>query len=98
MKGVYVIHDHETGNAYVGSASGDTGIWARLRQYVEILHGNNVALREWVGQEGPDYARKNLHFALLEFWSMRTADAEVLARESYWMDVLLSRKFGLNKN
>jgi len=98
MKGVYVIHDQETGQAYVGSACGDTGIWSRLRQYVDFLHGNNVALRELVGQEGPDYARKNLHFALLEFWSMRTADDEVLARESYWKDVLLSRKFGLNKN
>ena len=71
---------------------------AARSQYVDSLHGNNVALRELVGQEGPDYARKNLHFALLEFWSMRTADEEVLARESYWKDVLLSRKFGLNKN
>jgi len=98
MKGVYVIHDHETGKAYVGSAYGDTGIWARLREYVDSLHGNNVALRELVGLQGSDYARKNLHFALLEFWSMRTSDDEVLTRESYWKDVLLSRTFGLNKN
>jgi hypothetical protein len=34
-KDVYVIHDHETGKAYVGSAYGDTGIWARWRQYVD---------------------------------------------------------------
>jgi len=98
MKGVYVIHDQATGKAYVGSACGDTGIWARLRQYVEILHGNNAALRELVGQKGPDYARNNLHFALLEFWSMRTADEEVLARENYWKKVLMSRTFGLNRN
>jgi hypothetical protein len=98
MKGVYVIHDIETGKPYVGSAYGDTGIWARLRQYVDILHGNNVALKELVGKKGPDYARANLRFALLEFWSMRTSDEEVLARESYWKEVLLSRQFGLNKN
>lgn len=98
MKGVYVIHDQETGQAYVGSACGDTGIWSRLRQYVDSLHGNNVALRELVGQEGPEYARKNLHFALLEFWSMRTSDDEVRARESYWKDVMLTRQFGLNRN
>lgn len=98
MKGVYVIHDHETGQAYVGSAYGDTGIWARLCQYVDSLHGGNIALRELVGQKGPDYARRNLHFALLEFWSMRTADEDVLTRESYWKDVLLSRRFGLNRN
>jgi hypothetical protein len=46
----------------------------------ESLHGNNIALRELVGEKGPDYARANLHFALLEFWSMRTADEDVLAR------------------
>jgi hypothetical protein len=98
MKGVYVIHDQETGQAYVGSAYGDTGIWARLCEYVDSLHGGNVALRELVGQKGPDYARANLRFALLEFWSMRAADDDVLTRESYWKDVLLSRKFGLNRN
>lgn len=98
MKGVYVIHDVETGKAYVGAAYGDTGIWARLRQYVDGLHGNNVALKELVGQKGAEYARSNLRFALLEFWSMRTPDQEVLDRESYWKDVLLTRQFGLNKN
>ena len=87
MEGVYVIHDQETGKPYVGSAYGDTGIWARLYQYVDSLHGGNVALRELVGQHGADYARTNLRFALLEFWSMRTADEHVLARESYWKDV-----------
>ncbi|MCG5432422.1 GIY-YIG nuclease family protein [Mycobacterium sp. MYCO198283] len=98
MKGVYVIHDQATGMAYVGSAYGDTGIWSRLKQYVEQLHGGNVALKELVGSEGADYARTNLRFALLEFWSMRTDDDYVLNRESYWKDVLLTRKFGLNKN
>ena len=49
-------------------------------------------------QLGREYARANLRFALLEFWSMRTSDEHVLAREGYWKDVLLSRKFGYNKN
>jgi hypothetical protein len=98
LKGVYVIHNIQTGQAYVGSACGDTGIWSRLCEYVDSLHGGNVALRELVGQEGPDYARTNLRFALLEFWSMRTDDDHVRARESYWKEVLLSRKFGLNRN
>jgi hypothetical protein len=98
MKGVYVIHDVETGKPYVGSAYGDTGIWARLCQYVDSLHGGNVVLRELVGQKGPDYARANLRFALLEFWSMRATDEDVIARESYWKDILMSRKFGLNRN
>jgi hypothetical protein len=29
---------------------------------------------------------------------MRMSDDYVLARESYWKDVLLSRKFGYNEN
>lgn len=98
MKGVYVIHDLVTGTPYVGSAYGDTGIWSRWCQYVDSLHGGNVALKELVGKKGPEYARTNLRFALLEFWSMRTSDEHVLARESYWKDVLMSRQFGLNKN
>ena len=98
MKGVYVIHDIETGKAYVGAAYGHTGIWARLCQYVDSPHGGNVALRELVGQKGADYARANLRSALLEFWSMRAADEDVIKRESYWKDVLLSRRFGLNRN
>ena len=98
MKGVYVIHDHLTGKPYVGSACGDTGLWARLDEYVRTLHGGDLALRELVNREGREYARANLRFALLEFWSMRTSDERVLAREGYWKDVLLSRKFGYNKN
>jgi hypothetical protein len=57
-----------------------------------------VALRELVGEKGAEYARENLRFALLEFWSMRASDVDVLKRESYWKDVLLSRRFGLNRN
>jgi len=98
MKGVYVIHDQVTGKPYVGSAYGDTGLWARLSKYVTTLHGGNLGLRELVDREGRDYARANLWFALLEFWSMRMPDDYVLARESYWKDVLLSRKFGYNEN
>ncbi len=98
MKGVYAIHDQVTGKPYVGSAYGDTGIWARLGEYVASLHGGNLALRELVGRNGPDYARRNLRFALLEFWSMRTSDEHVLAREGYWKEVLLSRDLGNNRN
>jgi hypothetical protein len=98
MKGVYVIHDQVTGKPYVGSAYGDTGLWARLGEYVTTLHGGDVALRELINREGREYARANLRFALLEFWSMRTSDEHVLTREGYWKDVLLSRKFGYNRN
>lgn len=51
-----------------------------------------------VSEKGVDYARNNLTFALLEFWSMRTEDQHVLDREAYWKRVLMSREHGLNLN
>ena len=98
MKGVYVIHDRSSGKAYVGSAYGDTGVWARWGQYVDSLHGGNINLRALVEDEGDAYVRDNLIFALLEFWPMRTSDEYVLEREAYWKRVLLSREFGHNQN
>jgi hypothetical protein len=98
MKGVYVVYDRTSGKPYVGSAYGDTGIWARWRQYVDSLHGGNFDLRALVDREGDEYVRDNLVFALLEFWPMRTSDEYVLERETYWKRVLMSREFGHNKN
>lgn len=97
-KGVYVLHDRRTGKSYVGSACGDTGIWTRWGQYIATGHGGNIDLRKLVEREGIDYVRDNFTFALLEYWSMRTADDFVLERESYWKRVLLSREFGYNAN
>ncbi len=98
MKGVYVIHDRETGRAYVGSAYSDTGIWSRWSQYAESLHGHNDELIGLVERRGPERAKQDLSFALLEFWSMETPDEHVLKREAHWKDVLLSKEFGLNLN
>ncbi len=98
MKGVYVIHDQVTGEPYVGSAYGDTGIWQRWSYYTATLHGDNVGLKAHLAVNGEDYFRRNMRFALLEFWSMRTDDQHVIERETYWKEVLLSRSLGHNKN
>jgi len=98
MKGVYVIHDKETGQRYVGSAYGDTGVWQRWATYAATLHGGNVGLRELVEEKGEEYYRTNMRFALLEYWSMRTGDDHVLERESYWKEVLHARSLGHNRN
>lgn len=98
MKGVYVIHDTETGQRYVGSAYGDTGIWQRWTTYATTLHGGNIGLKELVEDKGEEYYRTNMRFALLEYWSMRTDDDHVLQRESYWKDVLHARSLGHNRN
>lgn len=98
MKGVYVIHDSETGQRYVGSAYGDTGIWQRWATYAATLHGGNEGLKALLEEKGDESYRTNMRFALLEYWSMRTDDSHVLQRESYWKDVLQARSLGHNRN
>ncbi len=98
MKGVYVIHDSETGQRYVGSAYGDTGIWQRWATYAATLHGGNEGLKAILEEKGNQSYRTNMRFALLEYWSMRTDDAHVLQRESSWKDVLHARSLGHNRN
>lgn len=99
VKGVYLITDTDTGRRYVGSAYGDTGIWARWSAYTATGHGHNVELRLLLAPHGLDYAQRFFHFALLEHRTMNTNDQVILAREAYWKDVLLTRgSFGLNRN
>jgi hypothetical protein len=98
MKGVYVIHDEVTGEPYVGSAYGDTGIWQRWSQYALTLHGDNIGLKAHLAATGEDRFRKTMRFALLEFWSMRTDDKHVTDREIYWKEILRSRTLGHNRN
>ena len=98
MKGVYVIHDVITGEPYVGSAYGDTGIWQRWSNYAHTLHGDNIGLKAHLANTGTDYFKTNMRFALLEFWSMRTDDQHVIDRETYWKGVLVSRSLGHNRN
>lgn len=98
MKGVYVIHDQQTGAPYVGAAYGDTGIWQRLCTYATTLHGGNVELKALVAEKGEQYVLENMRFALLEFLPLRTDDQRVIDREVYWKQVLMSRTFGNNRN
>ena len=98
VKGVYLITDKSTGKRYVGSACGDQGIWSRWEEYAISGHGWNKELQELVG-DGLDYPRKNFKFTLLEYRPAPTPDKTIIARESYWKEVLLTRgKYGLNQN
>lgn len=99
VKGIYLITDRSTGKRYVGSASGENGIWGRWCAYVHSGHGGNVELKQLVSDPTLDYCRANFRFALLEHRSLKTDDMIVLARENFWKGLLLSRgHFGLNRN
>jgi len=98
-KGIYLVSDISTGKRYVGSAYGDHGIWSRWCAYVASGHGGNVELRALVSDPNLDYCRANFRFALLEHRTSRTPDETILARESFWKRILLTRSAqGLNRN
>lgn len=96
VAGVYLISDTQTGKLYVGSATGEKGIWGRWCQYVDG-HGNNVELRRLVGTNGIERAHA-YRFSVLEIADMHASADEVRNRESHWKRVLLTRIHGWNAN
>ena len=97
VSGVYLITDAKTGKLYVGSATGDGGIWARWCAYAENGHGGNRELMAVLSEKGKGYS-DNFQYAILEIADTHTSINDVLERESYWKDVFCSRQHGYNAN
>jgi hypothetical protein len=97
VAGVYLIADRHSGKLYVGSATGDGGIWARWCAYSKTGHGGNAELRVLLREKGANYA-DNFQFGVLEIAGTHADEGDVLIRESYWKDLLLTRTHGLNAN
>lgn len=94
QKGVYLITDNSTGKMYVGSATGEKMLWGRWRSYVKNGHGGNVELKGVPFE----HIREHFYFTILEIYKANTDDSIILEREQWWKDVLLTKKFGYNKN
>ena len=94
QKGVYLITDKNNGKLYVGSAYGDEMILTRWRSYIKNCHGNNVDLRKL----SLEYMKENFQFSILDIFKSTTNQEIIIDRESWWKEVLLTRKFGYNKN
>jgi hypothetical protein len=97
VAGVYLISDTLSGKLYVGSASGQGGIWQRWSEYVLSGHGGNVELKALLAGEGEQRAR-HFRYAILEITDVHDDEASVLKREAHWKRILLSRSHGLNRN
>lgn len=91
INGIYLITDTSTGKHYVGKASGDEGIWQRWCDYAKDGHSNNKYLKKLLAKKGMQLA-KHFQYSILEI----AVDKDILDRESYWMDVLKTRDFGMN--
>ena len=97
VAGVYLISDTASGKVYVGSASGEGGIWQRWACYADDGHGGNVELRKLLTEAGAERAKK-FRYSILEIADVHASLQDILARESHWKDVLMSRTHGLNAN
>lgn len=97
VAGVYLIADRLTGKLYVGSATAGEGIWSRWCAYSRSGHGGNRDLIALLKEKGDDYA-ENFQFGILEIADVQASSQDVLAREAYWKELLLSRAHGYNAN
>jgi len=94
QKGVYLITDISNGKRYVGSAYGKDMLLGRWEDYKETGHGGNKDLK------GLPLAhiKANFRYSILDIFKSTTEDDVIREREGWWKEVLLSRKFGYNKN
>lgn len=97
VSGVYLISDRATGKLYVGSAYGEGGFWQRWTSYADCGHGGNVELRALIATEGPERCA-SFRYSILEIADVATSPEAVIARETHWKRVLMTREHGLNSN
>lgn len=97
VKGVYLITDTESGDHYIGSAVGGSGIWQRWCDYVESGHGGNKLLIKLLKEKGQEHT-KNFQYSILEIADSHASDDNIRSREAHWKKALKTKDFGLNAN
>lgn len=106
--GVYVLTDSAMGKLYVGSATGERGVYGRWNTYLDSGYDNeesdnknypNNQLKNLVEENGIEYIQNNFQYSLLEIFPKNEMGKDkALERESYWKTVLKTREFGYNDN
>jgi len=96
VAGVYLILAEGSGDLYVGSASGETGIWGRWRNYAISGDGGNAKLRELINNDS-NYPEQ-FRFSVLQILPKTMARHEVVQRETLYKYKLGTRATGLNSN
>ena len=96
VKAVYLITDRKTGKQYIGSATGNDGLFGRWKEYVKTFHGGNSGIRDYLATTSDSY--KNFQFSILQIFSMNESTEKILNCETLWKNKLLTKYFGLNDN
>jgi hypothetical protein len=95
-RGVYLITDTISGQLYVGSATGEDGLWGRWRGYASSKHGGNKLIR--LGIEAGMLDSRNFQICVLETMNNRASAKEGLAAEKRWKAMLGKKATTLNGN
>ncbi len=95
VAGVYLITDTSDGRLYVGSATGNEGLWSRWSEYSRSGHGGNKELKALLKENGIEHA-SCFQYSILETADTHASYQDVIDREVHWKDVLDSRLHGLN--
>ena len=106
--GVYVLTDSNTGKLYIGSATGENGLYGRWKTYLEKGYDKseeqdskypNKQLRELVEKKGVEYIKNYFTYTILEiFPKNEIGKNKALQREGYWKEALKTRTHGYNCN
>lgn len=94
QKGVYLITDSSNGKMYVGSAYGEHMLFGRWKSYIQTGHGGNMDLKKL----GFQHIQNNFRYSILDIFKSTVDDEVIIERESWWKEVLLTRKYGYNNN
>ncbi len=89
VRGTYLLVA-DTGEQYVGSASGQDGFMGRWTNYAANGHGGNVLLHK--------SGHRDYTVSILEVASPDMSQADIVARETFWKHKLGVRAHGLNGN
>lgn len=97
VSAVYLVVDTVSGQQYVGSAYGESGLWGRWSEYANTNgQGGNKLMRELMADHPDRY--RDLQYTVLRVLDKTTPVTDVIALEGLFKQKLGSRAFGLNAN
>ena len=86
---------------------GKDGILGRWKIYIKSGYDKNEKengkypnkkLQDLVKKKGLEYIKSNFQYSILDTFTEEISDNEIINRESWWKDILNSRKYGYNAN
>ena len=87
---IYLIADKRDGGLYIGSASGENGLWGRWQGYAQTNGTNGNALLEKLVGQDPDRCY-DLRYSVLRVLDPTTRRSDIIHMESLYKEKLCTR-------